>query len=125
MIAFSEKLWKQFQEALGLKESPLGICYTKDKPDGVTAKEGVHTCMIGLLQNARKKGETVFFDKDHFGCPGGAYYMGFFESPRPKIEYFLSCGIQGDAGACQEVRRHPDPQARPGPVLRLQTHPPV
>jgi uncharacterized protein (DUF169 family) len=96
MIEFSEKLWKQFQEALGLKESPLGIYYTKDKPDGVTAKEGAHACMIGLLQNARKKGETVFFDKDHFGCPGGAYYMGFFESPRPKIEYFLSCGIPGE-----------------------------
>jgi uncharacterized protein (DUF169 family) len=96
MRGFSEEIWKQFQEALGLKESPLGIYYTKDKPDGVTAKEGVHMCMIGLLQNARKKGETVFFDKDHFGCPGGAYYMGFFESPRPKIEYFLSCGIQGE-----------------------------
>ena len=52
--------------------------------------------MIGLLQNARKKGETVYFDKSHFGCPGGAYYMGFFESPRPNIEYFLSCGIPGE-----------------------------
>jgi uncharacterized protein (DUF169 family) len=52
--------------------------------------------MIGLLQNARKKGKIVYFDKDHFGCPGGAYYMGFFETPRPNIEYFLSCGIPGE-----------------------------
>jgi uncharacterized protein (DUF169 family) len=96
MKGFSDELWKQFQDALGLKESPLGIYYAKEKPEGVTAKEGVHMCMIGLLQNARKKGQTVFFDKDHFGCPGGAYYMGFFESPRPKIEYFLSCGIPGE-----------------------------
>jgi uncharacterized protein (DUF169 family) len=96
MKGFSEELWKQFRDVLGLKESPLGIYYAKDKPEGTTAKEGVHMCMIGLLQNARKKGETVFFDKDHFGCPGGAYYMGFFESPRPKIEYFLSCGIPGE-----------------------------
>jgi uncharacterized protein (DUF169 family) len=52
--------------------------------------------MIGLLQNARKKGETVYFDKDHFGCPGGAYYMGLRESVRPNMEYFLSCGIPGE-----------------------------
>jgi len=86
---------KQFRELLGLKESPLGIYYTNNRPDGVTPKTGIHSCMIGLLQNARKKGEAVFFDKDHFGCPGGAYYMGFLETPRPNIEYFLSCGIPG------------------------------
>jgi uncharacterized protein (DUF169 family) len=52
--------------------------------------------MIGLLQNARKKGKTVYFDKEHFGCPGGAYYMGFRDLPMPNIEYFLSCGIPGE-----------------------------
>jgi uncharacterized protein (DUF169 family) len=96
MKPFSEESWKQFQKTLGLKESPLGVYYTNDKPEGVTPKEGISGCMIGLLQNARKKGTTVYFDKDHFGCPGGAYYMGFFESPRPNIEYFLSCGIPGE-----------------------------
>ena len=35
MIRFSEALWKEFQETLGLKESPLGIYYTNDKPEGV------------------------------------------------------------------------------------------
>ena len=96
MNLIPEKAWKQFQETLGLKESPFGIYYTNDKPEGVTPKEGISGCMMGLLQNARKKGTTVYFDKGHFGCPGGAYYMGFFESPRPKIEYFLSCGIPGE-----------------------------
>ncbi len=96
MSLFPEELLKQFQEILGLKESPLGIYYTNDKPEGVAPKEGITGCMIGLLQNARKKGKTVYFDKAHFGCPGGAYYMGFFESPRPNIEYFLSCGIPGE-----------------------------
>ncbi|OGP76515.1 MAG: hypothetical protein A2V86_04930 [Deltaproteobacteria bacterium RBG_16_49_23] len=94
MIDF--ELYNRFHEALGLKESPLGIYYTNDKPEGVAPKEGIHVCMFGLLQNARKKGKTVYFDKTHFGCPGGAYYMGFFESPRPNIEYFLSCGIPGE-----------------------------
>jgi uncharacterized protein (DUF169 family) len=95
MEVFSEELFKPFRETLGLKESPLGIYYTNEKPDGITAKTDIHMCMIGLLQNARKKGKTVYFDKDHFGCPGGSYYMGFRESPMPNIEYFLSCGIPG------------------------------
>lgn len=96
MNLFSEESWKQFGETLGLKESPLGIYYTNDKPEGVTPKTGIHLCMIGLLKKARKNGETVYFDKSHFGCPGGAYYMGLLESPRPNIEYFLSCGIPGE-----------------------------
>ena len=96
MKLFSEELFKQFRETLGLKESPLGIYYTNEKPEGITAKEGIHQCMIGLLQNVRKKGETVYFDKNHFGCPGGAYWMGLHESVRPNMEYFLSCGIPGE-----------------------------
>jgi uncharacterized protein (DUF169 family) len=96
MNPFSEESWKQFQETLGLKESPVGVYYTNDKPEGVTPKEGISGCMIGLLQNTRKKGRTVYFDKSHFGCPGGAYYMGLLESPRTNIEYFLSCGIPGE-----------------------------
>jgi uncharacterized protein (DUF169 family) len=96
MNLLPEKTWNQFREILGLKESPFGIYYTNDKPEGVTPKEGISGCMMGLLQSARKKGATVYFDKAHFGCPGGAYYMGFFESPRPDIEYFLSCGIPGE-----------------------------
>lgn len=96
MKSFPEDLWQRFGETLGLKEAPLGIYYTNDKPEGITPKEGIQGCMIGLLQNARKKGKTVYFDKTHFGCPGGAYYMGFFESPMPNIEYFLSCGIPGE-----------------------------
>jgi len=96
MKLYSEDLWRHFREALGLKESPLGIYYTNDEPEGITPKEGIHLCMIGLLQNARKKGKIVYFDKSYFGCPGGAYYMGFLESPRPNIEYFLSCGIPGE-----------------------------
>jgi uncharacterized protein (DUF169 family) len=95
-FVINKDLWKQFREILGLKEFPLGIYYTDKKPEGVTPTEGIHGCMIGLLQNARKKGITVYFDKAHFGCAGGGYYMGFLKSPRPNIEYFLSCGIPGE-----------------------------
>jgi len=95
MVQYSEKLWNEFRKALGLKESPLGIYYTNDKPEGITPKPGIHFCMIALLKKARHDGEIVYFDKEHFGCPGGGYYMGFLETPRPSIEYFLSCGIPG------------------------------
>jgi uncharacterized protein (DUF169 family) len=96
MKSFSEDQWKQFRETLGLKESPLGVYYTNNRPKGIRPKTGIHVCMIGLLKKARKKGKTVYFDKKHFGCPGGGYYMGFLESARPNIEYFLSCGIPGE-----------------------------
>lgn len=96
MDLFSEKTWNSFRDALGLKESPLGIYYTNDKPEGVSPKTGIHVCMIGLLKKARKKGKIVYFDRNHFGCPGGAYYMGFRDMPMPNIEYFLSCGIPGE-----------------------------
>jgi len=96
MRSFRPEEWKKFKESIGLIESPLGVYYTDEKPEGVSPKEGISGCMIGLLQRARKKGETVFFDKTHFGCPGGGYYMGFLETPRPNIEYFLSCGIPGE-----------------------------
>jgi len=95
MNQFSLAPWREFRETLGLKESPLGIYYTNDKPQGTAPKAGIHVCMIGLLKKARKNGKTVYFDESHFGCPGGAYYMGFRELPRPDIEYFLSCGIPG------------------------------
>jgi uncharacterized protein (DUF169 family) len=96
MAQHSEKLWSEFRNALGLKESPLGIYYTENKPEGITPKPGIHLCMIALLKKARRDGETVYFDKDHFGCAGGGYYMGFLVTPRPNIEYFLSCGIPGE-----------------------------
>ena len=91
--------FNEFRTALGLAESPLGVYYTHVPPEGKTPKAGMdpktHVCMIGLLKRARHHGETVYFDRDHVGCGGGAYYMGFIESPMPQIEYFLSCGIPG------------------------------
>jgi uncharacterized protein (DUF169 family) len=96
MRSFLPEEWEKFKKWIGLIESPLGVYYTDEKPEGVSPKEGISGCMIGLLQRARKKGEAVFFDQTHFGCPGGGYYMGFLKTPRPNIEYFLSCGIPGE-----------------------------
>lgn len=93
----NRKEYEKFFERLGLKEHPLGVFYSDEEPgNGNRPKEKGHVCMIGLLNRARHHGETVYFDEDHVGCDGGAYYLGFRPMPRPKIEYFLSCGIPGE-----------------------------
>jgi len=91
------KKYEKFYDSLGLREHPLGIYYANRPPEkGLTPKEGTHVCMIGMLNRVRTQGETVYFDADHTGCFGGAYYLGFRDQARPKIEYFLSCGIPGE-----------------------------
>ena len=89
--------YEKFCQVLGLRETPLGVFYTDKEPvKGQTPKEGTHVCLIGILKKARQGVETVYFDPEHTGCFGGAYYMGFRDQARPRIEYFLSCGIPGE-----------------------------
>ena len=38
------------------------------------------TCVIGAIWRARKKGTVAYFDRERFGCLGGAFYLGFFET---------------------------------------------
>jgi uncharacterized protein (DUF169 family) len=91
------KEYGKFYDRLGLSEHPLGVFYSDEEPArGVRPKGGGHECMVALLNRARHHGETVYFDETHIGCAGGAYYMGFRPMTRPKIEYFLSCGIPGE-----------------------------
>ena len=89
--------YEKFYERLGLLEQPLGVLYSDEKPaEGIAPKEKGHVCMFALLKGARQKGETVCFDAEHVGCFGGGFYMGFLQTPRPNIEYFLSFGIPGE-----------------------------
>lgn len=89
--------YEKFIARLGLTEQPLGIFYSDQKPaEGITLQGRGHVCIFALLNRARQLGQTAYFDENHTGCDGGAYYLGFRPSPRPKIEYFLSCGIPGE-----------------------------
>ncbi len=88
--------YEKLYDWLGLKEHPLAVFYTDEKPEGVSPSGQGHLCMFGLLKKARESGETVYFDEDHQGCAGGSYYMGFRSQAMPNIEYFLSCGIPGE-----------------------------
>jgi len=91
------KKFDTFCQRLAIQEQPLAVFYSNEKPSpGVTLEGSGHVCMFALLKRARQKGETVYFDEEHVGCFGGAYYMGFRTTMMPKIEYFLSCGIPGE-----------------------------
>jgi uncharacterized protein (DUF169 family) len=96
-MKMNQKEYENFYARLGLKEHPLVVFYSNQEPEsGITSKEKGHECIFTLLKKARHNGETVYFDKNHIGCPGGAYFLGFRPTRQPKIEYFLSCGIPGE-----------------------------
>ncbi len=95
-----EDRWKalpRFLEILGYDEEPMGVFYTDQKPlEGFTpapldlptrekeknqqidwqATFGDFSCVIGHIWRARKKKRAAFFDAGHFGCPGGAFFLG-------------------------------------------------
>ncbi len=85
-------LWKKY-----FNNTPLPITfYYTDKPVNAEAvKAGtVPRCLIGALDKVFK-GQSLAFDGDAVGCPGGKRYLGFAENLMPNFEYFLSCGIPG------------------------------
>jgi hypothetical protein len=54
-----------------------------------------HVCMIGQLAVVRK-GQTLAFTEETFGCFGGRRYSGFPTADWPDFKFFLSCGIPGE-----------------------------
>ncbi len=85
-------LWKKcFNDA----ELPITFYYTDEEDRAETVKPGsVERCVIGALAKVRN-GQSLSFDVDALGCPGGKRYLGFAEDIMPDFEYFLSCGIPG------------------------------
>ena len=114
-----EDRWKalpRFLEILGYYEEPMGVFYTDQKPEeGFTpapldlptrekeknqqidwqAVFGDFSCVIGHIWRARKKRRPAFFDSGHFGCPGGAFFLGFMKPQTETIIHYVSTGIPG------------------------------
>ena len=107
---------REFVDILGLTEEPMGMLYTNEQPiEGVSPKPGTlptvedeaaqqvdwallnanWTCVIGAIWRARKKGTVAYFDSEHFGCLGGAFYLGFLKPQLDTIAYYVSTGIPG------------------------------
>lgn len=114
-----EERWKgmsRFLEVLGYDEEPMGIFYTHEKPaEGFSPapgdlptreKEknqqinwqaifGDFSCAIGHIWRARKKKKPAYFDANHFGCPGGAFFLGFMKPQTETIIHYVSTGVPG------------------------------
>jgi len=105
-----------FMDAIGLAEGPMGMYYTdRQPPQGFSPKGGVlptaaeeaegkvdfgslfsnFSCVLGNIWRARTKGTSAFFDKEHFGCLGGAFYLGFLKPQLEIIAHYVSSGIPG------------------------------
>jgi uncharacterized protein (DUF169 family) len=135
---------KRFFEILGLSEEPMAMYYTDDKPsEGFSPKPGElssqesevkgevdwgalfesFSCVIGHIWRARRKGAPAFFDREHFGCLGGAFYLGFLKPQLDFIAHYVSSGIPGQVPGerylespevTREFFRTIDPRPAPG-----------
>jgi len=43
-----------------------------------------------------KKKEKAAFDSSHFGCPGGAFFLGFMKPQTETIIHYVSTGVPGE-----------------------------
>lgn len=107
---------RQFLEALGYDEEPMGMYYTDRKPEGGYAPKemglptaadeaagaadlgrvwGGWSCVLGHLWVARKKGAAAWFDRSRYGCLGGAYFLGYNKPQLEAIVHYVSTGIPG------------------------------
>ncbi|MGA3086515.1 MAG: DUF169 domain-containing protein [Thermodesulfobacteriota bacterium] len=105
---------RAFFEQLGLPEEPFGMFYTDQQPGkGYSPKPGNlptaemekkgevnwgsvfenFSCVIGNIWRARRMGTPAYFDRERFGCLGGAFYLGFLKPQLDFIAYYISTGI--------------------------------
>lgn len=100
-----------FMDALGLAEEPMGIYYTDKKPaTGFTPRRQISlsrlpeesdgemnwiSCVLGKVRRARREKVAAYFDHEHYGCLGGAFFMGFKHYYEPFEPALLSTGIPG------------------------------
>ena len=122
-LALKEKfmaLWKKYFNTASL---PITFYYTDEVGKTETVKPGAAPrCIIGALVKVRD-GQSLAFDVNAVGCPGGKRYLGFAENLMPNFEYFLSCGIPGKLEGerykktpemVKEYLKHAPPMKAPG-----------
>jgi len=104
----------QFLDRLGLSEMPMGIFYTDQEPENGYAPKpntlptrekeikneidwqgvfGQFSCVLGNIWRARKKKTAAYFSAERFGCPGGAFWLGFNKPQAETIINYVSTGI--------------------------------
>jgi uncharacterized protein (DUF169 family) len=114
MITQIMKALPQLLETLGLDEEPMGVFYTDEKPaEGFSPKTidlptrekemkneinwqevfSQFSCVMGHIWRARKKRGVAYFSAEQFGCPGGAFWLGFNKPQAETIIKYVSTGI--------------------------------
>jgi uncharacterized protein (DUF169 family) len=104
----------KFLEVMGLDDEPMGVFYTDKKPtEGFSPKPidlptrekemkneidwqlvfSQFSCVMGHIWRARKKKSVAYFSAEHFGCPGGAFWLGFNKPQTETIINYVSTGI--------------------------------
>ncbi len=102
--------------ALGCREEPLGFCYADHPPEaGSSPRPGRlpsaaeeargevdvsrlfagFSCVMGHVWRARRQGRAAWFDREHFGCLGGAFYLGFLKPQLEVVAHYVSSGLPG------------------------------
>ena len=103
-----------FLQTLGLQEEPMGTFFADQPPkDGFTPapgelptreKEqkneidwqqvfGSFSCVLGNIWRARRKKTAAYFSAEQFGCPGGAFWLGYMKPQTETIIHYVSSGI--------------------------------
>jgi uncharacterized protein (DUF169 family) len=99
-IDFKNRFMDLWNKYFGAADLPVTFYYSNEaEHTPLAAKAGASTrCVIGSLVKIQR-GESLAFNADAVGCPGGKRYLGFTENPVPNfahfLSYFLSCGIPG------------------------------
>ncbi|MFH1647507.1 MAG: DUF169 domain-containing protein [Chloroflexota bacterium] len=95
-ISLKEKFLALWEKHFNGADLPITFYYTDEAGHADAVRPGtVPRCVIGALVKVCQ-GQSLCFDVDAVGCPGGRRYLGFAEKLRPDFEYFLSCGIPGN-----------------------------
>lgn len=105
-----------FLNTLGLEEEPMGLFYTEEKSaESLSPKTtdlptrekeerseidwqavfGDFSCVMGHIWRARRKQTAACFSERNFGCPGGAFWLGFNKPQTETIINYVSTGIPG------------------------------
>jgi uncharacterized protein (DUF169 family) len=94
-MKLKEDFLARWGKYFGPAELPITFCYTDRQPQSAAIPPPPgRRCMIADMARIRH-GESVYFDVNAIGCPGGRRYAGFRSELMPGFEHFLSCGIPG------------------------------
>lgn len=135
---------------LGLDEDPMGVLFTDSEPEKGLCPTPLplptrqreeenaidwqaifsnFSCVMGHIWRARKKHAPAWFSADCFGCPGGAFWLGFMKPQTRAIIHYVSTGIpnamEGEwycssSGTLSDVFNAIDPVPAPKPYCVVQ-----